>query len=468
MTRIVVLAALTVAAPAAAGEPSFRADVAPVLAKRCVSCHSGQKPKGGYKLQTWADLTEPGKSGETPVVPGKPDGSTLLTRLTDSEPARRMPPDDDPLTAAEIAAVRRWVAAGAEFDGPDKAAAIKSYLPPRTHPPAPDRYPAAAPVFALAFTPGGKDLAVGGVNEVLVRDAATGELLRRLPGLPDRIHALAYSPDGSRLLVGGGTPGEYGEAALVDPQKPGPRTVLGVFEDVVLAAAFSPDGKTAVAGGADRSVRAFDVAAGRERWRAAFHADWVTAAAVSPDARFVATASRDRTVKVLDAATGGLFTTYNGHRRQYGPHTGQFEVYGVGFDANGVAYSAGGGAAVRAWEPVKAQEENGSAADMEARFAKAGHTRYLEFSAARPVFALAVAGGQIYTAAGDGKVRRHDPKSATLVRAFAGPTDWLYAVAADPAGKRVAAAGFDGVVWVWDAATGERVRRFPAAPGVEK
>ncbi|QDU23541.1 WD40 repeat domain-containing protein [Urbifossiella limnaea] len=468
MTRLAALALLAAASPAVAADPSFKADVAPLLAARCVSCHSGPKAQGGYKLATWADLTVAGRSGEPPVVPGKADESELLLRLTDADPKRRMPPDDEPLSPAQVAAVRRWVAAGATFDGPDPAAAIRSYLPPRSHPAAPERYPAPAPVYALAFSPDGREVAVGGVNEVTVWEPATGKLLRRLPGLPDRVQALAYSADGARLLVGGGTPGEYGEAALVDPTKPAARKVLGVFEDVVLAVAFSADGKTAVAGGADRTARAFAVADGRERWRAAFHSDWVTAAAVSPDGRFVATASKDRTVKVLDAATGKLFTTYNGHRRQYGPHTGQFEVYGVGFDPAGVAYSAGGGAAVRAWEPVKAQDENGSAADMEERFAKAGHTRYLPFAAARPVFALAVAGGQVFTAAGDGKVRQHDPASARLVREYAGPADWLYAVAADRTGARVAAAGFDGTVWVWDTAGGGPVTRFRAAPGLPR
>lgn len=467
MTRLAALAALALlvaASPAGAADPSFKADVAPLLAGRCVSCHSGTKAQGGYKLGTWADLTTPGKSGDTPVTPGKADQSELLLRLTDADPKRRMPPDDEPLTVAEVAAVRRWIAAGAKFDGPDAAASIRSYLPPRVHPAAPVCYPAAAPVYALAFSLDGRELAVGGAHEVTVWDAATGALLRRLPGLPARIQVLTFSPDGARLLVGGGTPGEYGEAALIDPTKPADRKVLGVFEDVVLAAAFAPDGKTAVAGGADRTVRAFATADGRERWRASFHSDWVTAAAVSPDGRFVTSASKDRTVKVLDAATGKLFTTYNGHRRQYGPHTGQFEVYGVGFDEVGVAYSAGGGAAVRAWEPVKTQDENGSAADMEERFAKAGHTRYLPFTAARPVFALTVAGGQVFTAAGDGKARQHDPVSTKLVREFTGATDWLYAVAATR--TRVAAAGFDGVVRVWDVTTGAPVTQFLAAPGL--
>ena len=451
-----------------AEDPKFRADVAPLLARRCVGCHSGQKPKGGYSLETWTGLTREGKSGQPSLTLGKPDESALFARLVDSDPKRRMPPDDEPLVAAEVEMVRRWIAGGARFDGPDPAASIRSYLPSRAHPASPDRYSAPLPVFALAFSPKGDQIATGGLNEVIIWDSATGHMLRRIPGLPSRIQAIAYSPDGARLLVGGGTPGEYGEVTIVDAAAPGRRLVLGVFEDLVLAAAFAPDGKVVLAGGADRTARAFSAIDGRELWRAALHADWVTAAAVSPDGRYAATAGKDKTVKVMDAATGRLFTTYNGHRRQYGPHTGQFEVYALAFGADGTAFSAGAGAAVRAWEPAKAQEENGSANDMEARFAKAGHTRYLEFTASRPVFGLALARGNVFTAAGDGKVRGHDPKSGKLVREYAGGEEWLYAVAASDASGRVAAAGFDGAVRVWDIESGNLVVRFDAFPGLSR
>lgn len=455
MTRYPLLAVLALAPVASAADPSFSADVAPVLANRCLSCHSGQKARGGYHANTFAELLTAGKSGETPVTPGKPESSELYLRLVDSDPAVRMPPDDTPLSVAEIAAVRKWIESGAKFDGPDRAAAVKSYLPPRVHPASPEKYPRAFPIFALAFAPDGSELAVGGINEVTVWNAKTGKLARRLPGFPDRIQALGYSVDGKRLLVAGGTPGEYGEVAIADPSQPGPRRVLGVFDDIVLGAGFSADESTVAAGGADRTVRAYATADGKERWRAGFHADWVTGVAFSPDGKYVASSSKDRTVKVLEAGTGKIYTTYNGHRRQFGSHTGLFEVSAVAFDSAGNAYSAGAGNAIRVWEPEKAHDENGSAIDMEARFAKDGHTKYLDYASPRPVFALAVAGGKVYAAAGDGKVREHDPAAKKPTREYLGSTDWLYCVAAHPKSNRVAAAGFDGTVRVWHAATGE-------------
>ena len=469
MNRIFLLALLgPLAAPAGgfAADPPFLPDVAPVLVARCASCHNGAKARGDYKLDTFDNLVQPGASGARAVVPGKPEESELYRRLVADDPKERMPPGDDQLSVEERAAVKRWIAAGGKFDGSDRTASLKSILPPRKHPAPPEKYAVPVPVFALAFSPDGKELATGGVNEILVWDAATGTLLRRLPRLPARVHALAYTADGKQLLVGGGTAGEYGEFALADARTGERVRVFGTFDDIVLAVAFSADGKTVAAGSADRTARAFSLADGKERWRSALHSDWVTGVAFSPDGKWAATASKDRTVKVLEADTGKLFTTFNGHRRQYPPHVGQFEVYAVCFDSTGTALSVGGGAAIRAWDPVKTQEENGSAADMEERFKKAGHARYLEFPAGKPVFALALGGGRAFSAGGDGVLREHDIASGKLLREYARHADWVYGIALHSGTGRVATGGFDGEVRVWDTKTGIAVKHFLAAPAL--
>ena len=160
--------------------------------------------------------------------------------------------------------------------------------------------------MAVAFAPGGKELAVGGYNEVTIWDPATGNLLRRIPHLPQRIQAARYSQDGHELLIAGGTPGDYGELTIADPMASNPPRVIDTFDDIVLACAYSPDGKRVAAGGADQSVRLYDRETGKRLWTACLHADWVTAVAFSADGRFVLSASRDMTVKVYDAATGSL------------------------------------------------------------------------------------------------------------------------------------------------------------------
>ena len=106
-------------------EISFTDVIAPVLSTNCVSCHSGDDPKGGLRLDTFAGLEQGGASGPLLVV-GQPDDSLLLFRLMTPEPELRMPRNNDPLAKEDIAMVAGWIAAGANFDGDDKSAALSN------------------------------------------------------------------------------------------------------------------------------------------------------------------------------------------------------------------------------------------------------------------------------------------------------------------------------------------------------
>src|SRR5438105_1060686 len=63
---------------------------------------------------------------------------------------------------------------------------------------APRRRTAAMPVTALAFSPDGKLLAVGGYEEVQFRDALTGRRVATWSGHSEAVHALVFSRDGRR------------------------------------------------------------------------------------------------------------------------------------------------------------------------------------------------------------------------------------------------------------------------------
>ena len=107
--RILLLLSL-VSAVARAGD--FARDVAPILERRCMRCHSATKPKGDFSLTSREAAFRGGESGPA-VTPGKPESSPLLEQITGDKPA--MPAEGPPLTAAEVATIRAWIAAGAEW-----------------------------------------------------------------------------------------------------------------------------------------------------------------------------------------------------------------------------------------------------------------------------------------------------------------------------------------------------------------
>src|SRR4051812_45934614 len=155
--------------PAEPGRPvSFINDVAPILKENCYACHDAKKRSGKLEMTSYAKLRQ-GGANDDPVVPGKPDESLLVEVIT-TDGAKRMPPKDkgEPLPKEKVAVIDRGVREGGKLDdGLDPKADLIRELRARWQPPAPPaRYPFPVIVNALAFTPDGQRLVVGGHHEL--------------------------------------------------------------------------------------------------------------------------------------------------------------------------------------------------------------------------------------------------------------------------------------------------------------
>jgi hypothetical protein len=95
-----------------AAPPDYDRDIRPILSDRCFFCH-GPDPsrrEADLRLDTFEGLTE------YVVVPGKPDESELVTRVTSDDPEYVMPPPAShlKLTAKEKELLNAWIADGAK------------------------------------------------------------------------------------------------------------------------------------------------------------------------------------------------------------------------------------------------------------------------------------------------------------------------------------------------------------------
>jgi hypothetical protein len=95
---------------------SFERDIRPLLADNCVPCHGPAVSGGGLKFTDREAALAKTKSGLFAIVPGHPESSELLRRVTSSDPSVRMPMGKDPLKAEEIEKLRFWIAEGAAWD----------------------------------------------------------------------------------------------------------------------------------------------------------------------------------------------------------------------------------------------------------------------------------------------------------------------------------------------------------------
>jgi len=98
----------------AAGAVDYLKQVKPLLRERCYACHGPLKQKAGLRLDTAALAIKGGDSGPA-VKAGDVTGSLLLERVSAADVTERMPPENEgePLSPAQIAVLRDWIAAGA-------------------------------------------------------------------------------------------------------------------------------------------------------------------------------------------------------------------------------------------------------------------------------------------------------------------------------------------------------------------
>ena len=95
---------------------SFSEDIQPILNQNCVPCHGGVRQKNGVSFIYREEALGIGKSGRRTIVPGHPEQSELIARLTSSDPEARMPYRSPPLSTPQVDLIRRWIKQGAKWE----------------------------------------------------------------------------------------------------------------------------------------------------------------------------------------------------------------------------------------------------------------------------------------------------------------------------------------------------------------
>lgn len=280
-------------------------------------------------------------------------------------------------------------------------------------------------ILTFAFAPDGATIAtIRWDGRVGLRDAGAGAGTEAFLDHPGLAWALAFSPEGRSLVVGGIEPDLF----LYRIEEDGGGRPLGMPIRDTSSVAFSPDGGTLAASShLTPEILLWDLAAGRERARLRGHGSPVISLAFAPDGRSLASGSRgDGTIILWDLATGRPL-------RRLGVPPGP--VIGLAYSPDGRWLGSIGSLdrPVRLW-------------DLEGR---QGDRLIGSHSQASESVALSPDARMLATAGDDGAIRLWDLATGTELRRVGEPGDRLTGVAFSPDGRMLAAIGHDADIRLW-------------------
>jgi WD40 repeat protein len=259
--------------------------------------------------------------------------------------------------------------------------------------------------------------------------AAARPGIAALSGHRGPAYVVAFSRDGKTLASGGAD----GTVRLWDvaDRRPVGKPLTG-HTGAVESVAFSRDGKILASGNTDGTVRLWDVATGQQIRRILASRGYaVNSVAFSPNGATVASGGADGTVRLWDVATG--------HQVRRILVSRGYEIYSVAFSPDGKILASGGAdGTVRLWN-VATGHQIGQ---------PLGHTQEIHSVVFSPDGKILASGGG--SRSGAGTVRLWDVATGRQIATPLTDTNWISSVAFSPDGKTVASGGADGTVRLWD------------------
>ncbi len=204
----------------------------------------------------------------------------------------------------------------------------------------------------------------------------------------------------------------------------------------VLSVAFSPDGRYALSGSGDNTLKLWETSSGQLVRTFEGHTGTVWSVAFSPDGRYVLSGSSDNTLKLWEIASGRLVRTFKGHTKS---------VWSVAFSPDGsLALSGGNDKTLKLWEIASGR--------LVRTFE--GHTEAVLSVAFSPDGRLALSGSYNNT------LKLWKTASGRLVRTFEGHTEAVLSVAFSPDGRLALSGSSDNTLKLWETASGRLVQTF--------
>jgi U3 small nucleolar RNA-associated protein 13 len=237
--------------------------------------------------------------------------------------------------------------------------------------------------------------------------------------------------------------------AIAVPHTPPPELSPAFAEPLSYPPAFL------ITGSQDRTVKRWDISAAtkdakrvlRAKYTRKAHDKDINAVDIDYTGKLFASASQDRTVKIFSTEEGETIGVLRGHRRG---------VWTVKFAPKGSLTSASGGKGLVATGSGDKTVKIWSLSDYSCLLTLEGHTNSvlkLAWIPYRPIEARDKRGPQLASAAGDGLVKIWDTASGEVMCTLDNHTDRVWALTVHPVSNALVSGGGDSIVTFWDDTT---------------
>jgi WD40 repeat protein len=242
-----------------------------------------------------------------------------------------------------------------------------------------------------------------------------------------------------------GTPFQPGRTGPPLPDNTGDADPLEALSSPANAAAFSPDGRLAAFASADKSVRLWDVVAGRDLRRMIGHTASVWCVAFSPDGSRLLSGGKDGTVRLWEVDTGREVRALEGHAEL---------VSAIAFSPDGRrALSASDNGEVILWDLQKGKAIPGFACKE-----LSNHPNHVAFSP----------NGKLVLLSAGRTICVLDSTSGKLERTLKGHTSTVVQAVFSPDGKQILSGSDDRTVRLWDLASNKGIHILVGHEGYVK
>ncbi len=248
------------------------------------------------------------------------------------------------------------------------------------------------------------------------------------PRIDEQVLALAFTPDGKKLVTAGARHIHPGQLKIWDVEAGKPLvTIKGISG--VRSLAVSPDGGTIATGDFSGAIRLLDTATGEESTMTKGHTVGVNGVAFSADGTFLVSAGLDRTVRLWNVKDLKERKAFHGHTDM---------VFSVAVFRHGRSFVTGGkDNTARIWDVETGKE----------KFALKGHLAAVE------AVAISRDDKVVATASWDQTIKLWDAETGRETAAIDAKPGAVLFVAFSPDGTLLAAGGADGTVRLWDVKT---------------